>query len=89
MAKSNLQITVTKKEKDLLEEICNEWSYEWDRMCSLFFESSVKTKSRAGVLASLIKKELVYDSGEGYCPTWDGITALGDDPRMYEGWEYL
>ena len=54
---------LTKKESDLLRVIFSEQNEEGH---SSFDQDSVKTHSCAGVLSSLIKKGMVYNSYEGY-----------------------
>tara|TARA_R110000803_G_scaffold205707_1_gene272569 strand:+ start:41 stop:325 length:285 start_codon:yes stop_codon:yes gene_type:complete len=52
---------ITKKEETLLLTISN-CSYRDEQGYSEFCNDDVKTKSRAGILSSLIKKGLVFDS---------------------------
>lgn len=53
--------TLTNKEEKLLIEI-DKYSVKSEPGFSEFLDGDVKTKSRAGVLSSLIKKDFVYDS---------------------------
>ena len=76
-------MTLTKKELKLLNEVNKYWDID-EPGFSEFTNRNVKTKSRAGVLSSLAKKGLVYDSYEDYdddntsmwCMTDDGVNEL-------------
>lgn len=56
-------MTLTKKETELLKTI---FEYQNERGHSDFDQTEVKTRSCAGVLSSLVKKGLVYNSYLGY-----------------------
>ena len=71
---------LTTKEETLLMTI-SDCSYRNEQGYSEFLNDDVKTKSKAGVLSSLIKKEFVYDSYRNN----DGSKAIinGSELSMY------
>ena len=79
---------VTKKELELLNEIKLEQNEEGH---SEFTQENVGTRSRAGILGSLVQKGFVYNSYDGYedeeihlwCLTYRGAEIVG----IPEGWE--
>ena len=74
------ELNLTRKEETLLLTI-SDCSYRDEHGYSEFCNDDVKTKSRAGVLSSLIKKGLVFDS---YMNN-DGSKAIvnGSELSMY------
>ena len=80
------KITLTEKETKLLTEIKrkqNEWGH------SDFMDNNCRSKSRAGVVSSLLKKGLIYDSydnfdseGQMYCLTEIAVAFVG----VPKGW---
>ena len=75
-------ITLTSKELDLLKEIKFEQNEQGH---SDFTQENVGTRSRAGILGSLVQKGLVYNSYDGYededinlwCLTYEGADIVG------------
>ena len=80
---------ITSKELELLKEIKFEQNEPGH---SDFTQENVKTRSRAGILGSLVQKGLVYNSYDGYededlnlwCLTHEGADIVGI-PDSWEG----
>lgn len=75
-----MKTELTQKEINLLKEI-NACTHDFvNSGYSDFTNDDVKTKSRAGILSSLIKKGLVYDS---YNNVQTEVKINGTDLAMY------
>jgi hypothetical protein len=90
---------ITTKELELLKEIKLEQNEPGH---SDFTQENVKTRSRAGILGSLVQKGLVYNSYDNlddedinlWCITYEGVDIVGvpetwidDEVKQYEDWK--
>jgi len=90
---------ITAKELELLKEIK---FYQNELGHSEFTQENVKTRSRAGILGSLVQKGFVYNSYEDYddedvnlwCLTYEGVDVVGvpeewidDEVQQYEDYK--
>lgn len=71
----NLQLTLTQKELDLLKEIKE---YQNEQGHSDFLSTDARSRKNAGIISSLEKKGMIFNSYESY--TKEDFKNIGEKP---------
>jgi hypothetical protein len=97
--KTKIELKITAKELELLKEIKLEQNEPGH---SDFTQENVETRSRAGILGSLVQKGFVYNSYANlededanlWCLTYEGVDVVGvpetwldDEVQQYENYK--